>query len=236
MRANLDRPGSIYTSTLCRVDLQNVDSYSARTVAVVPPLTNEPSAAYLAANGLSPAAKAGPADAFRLAQKTWLEGRRIEMGQLAEQLGVSRPTIYNWCGSRGQLTIDVIWSVTEPLLLSIWSEEEGLEGAERMLATLERFLEVLAASEALQAFLTTETHAALRLLTTRGAFQDRLVAAVERGLSEEVEAGRLELRAAPELVAYALVRLIEGFLYNDAIVAIEPQIDEAIAVARLVLD
>jgi hypothetical protein len=37
------------------------------------------------------------------------------------------------------------------------------------------------------------------------------------------------------LIAYAIVRLIEGLIYNDAIAAVEPRLDEAGEIARLLL-
>ena len=50
--------------------------------------------------------------------------------------------------------------------------------------------------------------------------QPRVVAAVEDVIVAEVQAGRYAPTVAPNALAYAIVRLGEAFLYNDAIVGI----------------
>jgi hypothetical protein len=42
-------------------------------------------------------------------------------------------------------------------------------------------------------------------------------------------------RADPDALAYAVVRITEGFIYNDAILAVEPAVDEAAAIVALLL-
>jgi hypothetical protein len=43
-------------------------------------------------------------------------------------------------------------------------------------------------------------------------------------------------RVDPDVLAYAIVRIGEAFLYNDAIIALEPNVEQARAVVRLLLD
>ena len=50
--------------------------------------------------------------------------------------------------------------------------------------------------------------------------QPRVVAAVQRIIDAEVQAGRYRPSIEPDALAYAIVRLGEAFLYNDAIVGI----------------
>jgi hypothetical protein len=88
----------------------------------------------------------------------------------------------------------------------------------------------------LHAYVRNETHAAIRLLTTRGGFQDRFVAKIAAALSDEASRSQLTLKAEPELLAYAIVRVTEGFLYNDAIAAVEPRLEDAAHIIRLILD
>ena len=47
-----------------------------------------------------------------------------------------------------------------------------------------------------------------------------MVAAIERLIRAEIDAGEFAPAVAPESLAYAIVRLAEAFLYNDAIVGI----------------
>lgn len=47
-----------------------------------------------------------------------------------------------------------------------------------------------------------------------------MVAAIERLICAEIDAGTFEPVLAPESLAYVIVRLAESFLYNDAIIGI----------------
>jgi AcrR family transcriptional regulator len=180
--------------------------------------------------------RATPAAAFAAARRTWLAGERLDMQALANELGVARTTLYRWTGGRERLLTDVIWSLAEDLIAQIWEASADRRGANRILKVCRDFVTPTVRFPALQAFLRNETHAALRILTTRGGYQTRLVEAVERLLREEQERGHFVPRADPTILAYAIVRVIEGFTYNDGIAAIDPQIDEAMEIVRLLLE
>ena len=49
------------------------------------------------------------------------------MRRLSDTLGVSRTTLYKWCGSREQLLLDVIWSVTRDVVRAIEAETASLQ-------------------------------------------------------------------------------------------------------------
>ena len=174
-------------------------------------------------------------DALDLATRTYLAGERVDMRDLAREIGVSRNTLYRWTGGRERLLQDVIWDLSEKVIADIWAGTSRRRGASRLQEALRQYLETVVASEPLHAFLCNETHAALRLLTSRGPFQDRLVAEVARLMRAEAERGTWEPRGDVTLLAYAVVRLIEGFVYNDAIVQRDTAVDEALAVIALLL-
>jgi AcrR family transcriptional regulator len=158
------------------------------------------------------------------------------MRELAAGLGISRNTLYRWTGGRDRLLQDVIWSLSERAIADIWAATSRRRGTSRLLEALRRYVETITDSAALHAFLRNETHAALRLLTSRGPFQDRLVAEVRRLVEDEVARGTYTPRGDIGLLSYAIVRLIEGFVYNDAIVESEPAVDDALRVIRLLLE
>jgi hypothetical protein len=61
----------------------------------------------------------------------------------------------------------------------------------------------------------------MRLLTSSGGLvQPRAVACVKALIDAEVDAGRYEAPADTASLAYAVVRLCEAFLYNDAAIGI----------------
>ena len=53
---------------------------------------------------------------------------------------------------------------------------------------------------------------------------------------EEAARGAYTPHVDPDVLAYAIVRIGEAFLYNDAIIALEPNVEQACAVVRLLLD
>src|SRR5690349_14579258 len=115
-------------------------------------------------------------DALVLATRTYLAGERLDMRELAGSLSISRNTLYRWTGGREQLLQDVIWALSEKAIADIWASTSRRRGASRLREALRLYLQTIVESEPLHAFLRNETHAALRLLTARGPFQDRLVA------------------------------------------------------------
>lgn len=75
----------------------------------------------------------------------------------------------------------------------------------------------LAESVALRRYLEQERTAALRVLTSSsGPVQPRAVDCVVNLITAEMAAGRYQPPADPATLAYAIVRLAEAFLYNDA--------------------
>jgi AcrR family transcriptional regulator len=196
------------------------------------------SAAYVAARAEDARPRATPADAFAAAREVYLSGNRLEMRDLADRLGVGRTTLYRWCGDREQLLTDVIWSVTEDLIRAYEEQTLDLRGRDRLRQGIRLFMEFVAQDPALRALFANETHFALRLMTVRGSgrtHHDRLVAELTRLIREEDERHPMDLRAAPGLVAFTIVRVMEGFLYNDSIAAVEPRLDEAMEVLDFLL-
>jgi AcrR family transcriptional regulator len=179
---------------------------------------------------------ATPADARAAATATYLAGRRLDMRELAAELGVSRNTLYRWTGDRERLLQDVIWSLSEAAIDAIWAATARRRGVSRLVEALRRYLVTIVESHALQAFLRNETYVALRLLTSQGAFQDQLVAKVRALVEEEAARGAFTPRADIGLLAYATVRTMEGFVYNDTVVRAEPEVDRAVRVIRLLLE
>ena len=193
------------------------------------------SAAYRAATGGAEPSRPTPAHAFEAARELYLSGERIDMRRLSDTLGVSRTTLYKWCGSREQLLLDVIWSVTRDVVRGIEAETAALRGTARLSRGVRLFLEASQLDTALHALVRNETHAALRLMTALGGHDDRLMAELVRLIEDENERHDMHLRTSPDLLAQAIVRLAESFFYNGAFGSIEPRIDDAMQVVELIM-
>ena len=54
-------------------------------------------------------------------------------------------------------------------------------------------------------------------------------------LREEQQAGGLRLRADVDGLAYAVVRMAEGFIYHDTVMGTEPDVERAAEIVALLL-
>lgn len=175
------------------------------------------------------------ARAFAVARDWYARGRKLDMRALASELGVSRPTLYRWVGSRERLLEDVIWSFAEELLAVAVRRARG-DGSARIMSILREFTAQIVAAPALRRFLEMDAEIALRVLTRRdGGVEGRLVRAVAELLDDEVRASGLSLPLETPEMAYLIVRVVEAFLYNDAIAALEPDLEAAAMVVELLL-
>lgn len=180
--------------------------------------------------------RATPAAAFRAARRTFLGCERLDMRALALELGISRATLYRWTGDREQLLSDVLWSLSDDVFEQAKQATVDLQGTERLLAIFRRHVQALIGARALRVFLQQETHTALRILTARdGPVQPRTVRRLADLYREEQEAGNFQPAVDADTLAYAVVRVTEGFIYNDAIGAVEPELERAAAIVSLLL-
>jgi AcrR family transcriptional regulator len=174
-------------------------------------------------------------DAFLRARKRFLAAERIDMSALAADVGVSRVTLYRWVGSRDRLLVEIIWSLARRTLDNIEAEVDD-SGPERIVRVVTRFLEDVIANPGMQRWLAEEGESAMRLLT-RGelGFQPRLIEAMHDLLTEQAEAGALDLPVDLREVAYVIVRLIESYTYLDLITGEQPDARRAEPILRLLL-
>lgn len=181
-------------------------------------------------------AQATPAGAFAAARGIYLMGRRVDMQVLAAQLGVSSATLFKWCGERDQLLGEVLASLSEQLIRRAAADHRDASGASRLLAIYRQYAHTLVHAQPLQIFLQQEPQSALKILTsTSGYVHPRTVRLVQDLLREEEHAGAFFPQTDLPSLAYAMVRLTEGFLYHDTTLATEPQIDRAVRVVSLLL-
>jgi AcrR family transcriptional regulator len=179
--------------------------------------------------------RATPADAFRAAREIYMRGERIDMQALAQQLSVSRGTLYRWTGSRERLLVDVVWSFADELFDWVQTKIHG-KGPGVLAKRTDAFIYVLATSPPLRAFLQQDQELAFRILTRRGmGVQERAVARLEADIERERRNGDYEPPLKPNTLAYAITRVIEGFVYNDTIAGEEPDLKAAGKVVRALL-
>lgn len=170
-----------------------------------------------------------PSEVFEAAMQAYLEGRRLDMGELADALKMSRATLYRRVKNRDQLLGAVIWQLMQHVFSTALEESQGLTGVDRIEAASRYFLTIVNAQVPFRRFLEQEPEAALRILTSKhGPIQASVVAIMERLIEEEVQSGRMTLSIDPHTLAYVIVRVGESFLYADVIADNDPDLDLAV--------
>ena len=159
------------------------------------------------------------------AMHRYLRGRRIDVQAIAGELGLARATIYRWFGSREELIGEVMFRAAEPLLTEA-REHASRQSGSRLLNTFDRFNRSLADSPALRRFVESERDAAVRIITSgAGALQPRMVAGIAQVIEDEIRAGRYSPPVEVSTLAYAIVKLAEAFLFNDAAAGMRGDVD-----------
>jgi AcrR family transcriptional regulator len=169
------------------------------------------------------------------ARRHFLRGERLDMQDLAAELGIGRATLYRWVGGRDQLIGEILWSLAQLGLGEARASAIG-QGAAWITAVVERFLTATSTSVPIRRFVEAEPEAALRILTSRHGVQQRRLIDALRGLIEErVAAGELHPRLAPADLAYVIVRIGESFIWREFITGEEPDLTTPIDVVRVLL-
>jgi AcrR family transcriptional regulator len=189
----------------------------------------------LEGNGGESGGKVAPVDALKAARRRFLAQERVDMADLATELGVGRATLYRWVGGRDQLLGEVMWSLAEPTLERCKADATGT-GVDWVLAVYRRFGELILEAPAVLHFVQVEPECALRVMTTKASPQQARVIAWYRDLLVEAqERFGTEYRLDPETLAFTLIRVAESFLWTDLITGEEPDLSRGWEVARVLL-
>jgi AcrR family transcriptional regulator len=170
-------------------------------------------------------AAASREDVLAAAMHRYLRGERIDVQAIATELGLGRTTIYRWFGSREGLIGEVLAAAADPLIDAARSGAGG-RGGPALLDTFDRLNRSLADAPALRQFVEQERDAALRIITGgAGVVQQHMVGRVSALIQDEVRAGTYEPPVETATLAYAIVRLAEAFLFNDAAAGMRGDVD-----------
>ena len=160
------------------------------------------------------------------------------MQGLADELGVSRVTLFRRVGSREALLSKALWMLTQCTLETAaarW-EAERPEGELHTPGTGRYINAIVAQSKGLRRLLDDEPALAIRVLTDpRGQVQTGIVTFIEELLRRDIEEFGLVTLIEPDALAYALVRLGESFLYADALAARKPDVETANRLQRALI-
>lgn len=165
----------------------------------------------------------------------FLQHATLDMDGLAQQLAVSRATLYRVVHSRDRLLADVLWRLAENAL---WRarKERTQYGVEGVLQVGRRFCTLLLDAKQFRTFLTSEPDAAARvLLTAGGGVHHRAVQAQKEIFVEATPPGQVWPGGDLDSLAYLLVRIFESTFYADLLASRVPDRDLAERAIRAVL-
>ncbi len=162
--------------------------------------------------------RVGPMDVFERARDKWVRGEKVEIATLAEELGVSRVTVFRWIGSRELLMGEVIWSLCKPLWQQAVKKAKG-SGPDFMAEVSFNIMTLILQAEPLRVFLDQDSEYALRILTSKNSVvQANIVTEVCLLMQREASTGRFVPPLPIDDLGYVIVRIVESFIYSDQIV------------------
>jgi AcrR family transcriptional regulator len=177
-----------------------------------------------------------PAEMFAAAVDAYLAGRRLDMQSLARRLGVGRATLYRRAGNREQLLDEVIWWRGRRMVASQLLATAQLRGVARIAAVVGGALRAIERDRPLHAFVESDPDAALRILTGSRSLAGRgMAAALENLIDLERDRGAFDADLDTATLAYAIIRISEGFLYADVLADRPPDIGRATTVIQALL-
>jgi AcrR family transcriptional regulator len=164
-------------------------------------------------------------DVLEAALHRYLRGRRVDVQAIAAELGLGRATVYRWFGSREELIGEVLVAAAGPLLDAARAGARG-RGGRALLDTFDRFNRSLADAPALRQFVEHEREAAIRIICSgAGKVQPDMVRRIAGLIEAEAHAGTYDPPVEPSTLAYAIVKLAEAFLFNDAVAGMRDDVD-----------
>jgi AcrR family transcriptional regulator len=176
-----------------------------------------------------------PVDALRLARHLYNQGERIDMGAIADELGISRMTLNRWVGTREDLIGEVSWGIMRDSLDSAGRRTRAT-GGERVVEILMALAEAASSHPGAQAFLEREPELAMRVNTSfSGRVAPRFVAYLRQLLEEQYEHGLTDLGVEADELAYAIIQIVSSFFWRPFITGEPANLASLGAVLRLLL-
>jgi AcrR family transcriptional regulator len=177
-----------------------------------------------------------PAPIFAAALDTFLAGQRLDMRSLARRTGVARATLYRRVGNREQLLDQVLWWRARRLLAAQVRASAHLTGTDRLTAVIGGVLRAIGADRPVRMFLESEPETALRVLTgSRSTVHQGMAAALENLIDLERGHGAFDASLDTPTLAFAIIRVADGFLYSGVIADRAPGIGRAVIVIEALL-
>lgn len=179
--------------------------------------------------------KGTPQEALRRATEIWSRGDRLEMAALADSLGVTRVTLFRWMGNRDELVAEILWSQWSLLWTNALATVEG-RGPPYVAGVCRRVMSGILQSQGMRSFLKDDPEYALRMLTSKSSpVQQRVIECVRKLLTDQISQRSIDPPIEVDALAYAMVRIVESFIYSDQIAGRQPDVEIPAQILLLLL-
>jgi Tetracyclin repressor-like, C-terminal domain len=148
----------------------------------------------------------------RGAMRQFARAGSIDMQSLADDLAISRATLYRVAGSRDALLGEALWLLGRRLL-DVARSERVRRGADGVIEVSRVFADRLSAAPPMRTFIHAEPDTAARVLFTPSGAVHRRIVLAQRDVFVEAGVTAKDLAAR----AFLYVRLMESVLYSDLI-------------------
>ncbi|HMD46848.1 MAG TPA: QsdR family transcriptional regulator [Acidimicrobiales bacterium] len=177
--------------------------------------------------------RATPDDARALATSAFLDGRRIDMQELAANLGIGRATLYRWVSSREELISQVLEFLAQDFIAVARAGITG-RGNAAILDFVRSIVDAVSAFEPASVFIRQEPLLGLRLLVGE---EGRVYRRVCAGLRE------LVLEQRPDVAVEAVDRLVPivvqeagMMIWTSLAIGERPRVERICTVAEALLE
>jgi AcrR family transcriptional regulator len=177
-------------------------------------------------------------DVVRAATGHYLAGHSIEMSRLAEELGISRATLYRRVGQHENLIGLVLAGQTAATFHRVAGGAavgSAPVGPDRVRTVVGAFMAAAIAARPLQQLVAREPVLFARIVMAPGHVERTATALLADFIDAEVDAGGFVLRIAAERLAQAVVRVGDSFMYAHLLNSGPPQVADAMAIIDLLV-
>ncbi|WP_339842622.1 QsdR family transcriptional regulator [uncultured Halopseudomonas sp.] len=203
-------------------------------------MSNQPTPLSLALSQRKSDERATPMTAFRMARRWWLEGRRLNLSLLAEELGVGRATLMRWVGNKDLLMGEILWSEYKRLYDEAIEQAEAdpkLKGIDFLAQIYTDINVALINAKPMHDFMRAEPQWGLQLLTSNvSGLQSRLIETWRKLFEDQIQAGLINPEMDADSLAYFIIRIGEGAIYCDLICGRTPDPEPAKTAFRLLVN
>lgn len=178
------------------------------------------------------------ADAMAVARGWFLDGRPIDMRQLADELAVGRATLYRVVGSRDRLLGDILYGLSVATLRQAKESAAARTepGAERLVQTALHLNEAIVSFEPIRTFMSQDPETAFRVLFMPAArVHERAVETWHNVIADAVAADHMPSPGDLDRVAFMFVRIGESMIFADLLAGRDPDLSLAAELQRCLL-